>query len=136
MTITNFTMINILSVFNKFEDKKLPQKISYAITRNIMELNKDYDCYVKELNKILKRYENDFIKDKDGNPVTNDVGLPIVDEEVSDDYNSEITELLNIEITVNLYTIQIESFDYDDEKYDTLSAKDIMSLQSILCKKE
>ena len=135
MKLTNFSIVNTISALKDFEDKKLPQKISYAITRNLMILNKDYECYIKELNKIFDKYKDNFITDDDGNTMNYDSGLPMVDNTVSKDYKEEISSLLDIEVNVNIYTIPSDTFDYEDEneKYDALSAKDILKLQSILC---
>lgn len=138
MKLTNFSIVNIISTLKEFEDKKLPQKISYAITRNLMILEKDYNCYIKELNKIFEKYQNDFVKGEDGEIINDDTGLPIVDSDIADDYKNEISSLLNIELDVYIYTISLDCFDYEDEKgrYDALSAKDILKLQSILCTEE
>lgn len=133
MKVSNFNIVNMLSTLNEFEEKKLPQKISYAITRNIVLLNSDYDCYMKSLNKILKTYESEMVKDIDGNIIYGDNGLPIVNEKVSKEFNEEIVSLLNIELDIDIYHIQEDLFNYDDEKYDSLSAKDILRLQSVLC---
>ena len=76
-----------------------------------------------------------MVKDEDGNPKTNEVGIPILNsEDKTKEMNEEITELLEIEIDVNLFTIDEACFDYEDTngKYDSLSAKDILALQSIL----
>ena len=62
-------------------------------------------------------------------------GVPLVDSSISKEYENEISELLNIEIDIDPFYIEQNLFDYDDEnKYDALSAADILMLQSILCK--
>lgn len=133
MKITNGTLINMINVLNKCGQKKLPQKISYAITKNTINLSGDYECYSKSIQKIISDYKDYIIKDENGKQKVSDIGLPIVDDAHMADYISEINELLKIEIDVNLYTIDDSVFDYDDSKYDALTAREMLQLQTILC---
>ena len=136
--LTNFVIVNMINTLEKFTDKKLPQKISYAITRNIILLQKDYDCYLKSLNKLFSDYDDYIVRDENKNIMSNDVGIPIVDNKVTKEFNEEISNLLNIEIEIKLYYIPENVFDYEDNanRYDSLSATDIMILQSVLCNQE
>ena len=137
MKITNLTLIGIINTLEKFGEKKLPQKISYAITRNLMCLSKEYQVYEKQLNKIFAEYTDHIVKDEHGNMKLNSNGIPIVDDSVSNEFGSQISDLLNIEIQTDLFIIPFESFNYDDKGiYDAMSAQDIMLLKSILCNDE
>lgn len=134
MKITNYTMVNVLNALNNFGDKKLPQKISYAITKNIMIFRKEYECYEREFKKLLAKYDKDIEKDVDGNIVQNKDGIPVVNGEASKDFYNELNELLRIELDVNIYQIPSDVFDYEDsERYDAMSASEIIQLQSIMC---
>ena len=53
MKIKNLELIVIINILSSFNDKKLPQKISYAITRNYMILEKEYQYYDKEEQQLL-----------------------------------------------------------------------------------
>lgn len=135
MKIQNYALINILNVLGYFASYKLPQKISYAITRNTMILSKEYAVYDAELRKIFKQYDEYIIKDDEGNARLNQSGIPLVEPSVMEEFNNAIAELLNIEIEVELYPVDESVFEYDDdERYSALSANEIMELQSILCK--
>ncbi|MDE7425669.1 MAG: hypothetical protein K2N51_18570 [Lachnospiraceae bacterium] len=138
MKLTNFVVINMINTLEKFSEKKFPQKISYAITRNLILLKSDYDCYIKSLNKLFVDYNDHMVRDKNNNVMNNDMGIPIVDNDVEKEFNEEISNLLNIEIELELYHIPENVFDYEDNtnRYDSLSAVDIMSLQGILCNQE
>lgn len=138
MKLTNVSIINILNILDYYSDKKLPQKISYAITRNIIMLSKNYECYTKSLDKLLYNYDNYIVKDENKNIMRNDNGIPIVDNQVKDDFNKEVSDLLNIEIDVELYCIPEDTFNYEDndDRYDSLSATDIMNLRNVLCDEE
>lgn len=134
MKMTNYTMVNVLNTLNSFGDKKLPQKISYAITKNIMIFRKEYECYEREFKKLLAKYDKDIEKDVDGNMVQNKDGIPVVNGGASKDFYNELNELLGIELDVNIYQISPEVFDYEDsERYDAMSASEIIQLQSIMC---
>lgn len=134
MKIKNVDLVGILHVLEEYSNKRLPQKISFAITRNMINLGNDAECYSQTLNKIFEKYANYVVKDDDGNIRYNDQGIPLVDKNHVADYGKEIGELLNIEIDINLYKVDISVFDYEDtDKYDSLSAIDIIKLQSILC---
>lgn len=135
MKLTNFTVITMLNILDKFVKKKLPQKISYAITRNILLLQEDYHCYMKSLDKLFSDYDKYIVKDEKNHIMHNDMGIPIVENKVEKEFHQEIENLLNIEIEKDLYSISEESFDYEDttNRYDSLSAVDIMNLQAILC---
>ena len=135
MKCNNFDIISISNVLNTYADKKLPQKISYAITKNIMNISGDLDCYSRQLNKIIDSYK-EYQKKENGEPVMSPIGVPLVEDKYTDEYMGEISALLNIEVDVSLYTIDESEFDYDGERFDPLSASDIMKLAKILCYKE
>ena len=134
MKMSNYTMVNVLNTLNSFGNKKLPQKISYAITRNIMIFRKEYEFYEREFGKLLVKYDKDIEKDVDGNIVHNKDGVPVVNGEASKDFYNELNELLMIELDISIYQISPEVFDYEDsERYDAMSASEIIQLQSIIC---
>lgn len=136
MIIKNFDLVGIANTLNEFSGSKLPQKISFSILMNMNKLKSYVNAYQESLNKIIETYKDYILKDENGNQVLNG-GIPMVDDEHSEEYEKEVIDLLSIEIEIDLYTIDAKLFDYDDtNKYDVLSAQDIFRLQSILCKQE
>lgn len=136
MKITNMELVNMSNTIGKYIDKKLPQKISYAITKNYMKISTEYQVYDERLKTLFSSFEEHIKKDDKGNWKYHNNGVPIVDDEVADDFNKELSDLLNIVIDIDLYFIDESAFDYEDKDiYDALSAKDIIVLQSILCKR-
>lgn len=137
MEFKNIELLRINSILNQFADKKLPQRISFAITKNIMIIGNEIQCYNKEIEKIMKKYNEYFLKDDNGDVKYNRNGVPLVCDEHREDFLSELNELLNISVKVDLYNIEENVFDYDDVngRFDPMSAKDIVELQSIICKK-
>lgn len=94
----------------------------------------EIESYNKELKKILDNYKEYYVKDNKGEPqIDKTSGLPVIMPEHSNDFMQEIMELLEIEIDVKPYFIDESLFDYDDEKYDAMSAIDIINLQTVLC---
>lgn len=134
MKITNSDIVKMINILAKYKCLKLPQRISYAITRDMMILDKEYQYYAESLNTILESYKGSFVLNKKGNVTVDKTGVPVVKEESEKAYKSEINELLNIQVEIELYSISEDCFNYDDsEKYDSLSADDIILLQSIIC---
>lgn len=130
MKVNNFTLVNMMNNLKRFGEKKLPQKISYAIMKNIYIINKDIEIYEKSLQKIIDSYKEYFVKDE-----ILENGLPKVDDEHMEDYITEINELLAFEVDIDLYYIDEDVFDYEDsDRYDSISAADLIQLRMIICK--
>ena len=130
MKVNNFTLVNMMNNLKRFGEKKLPQKISYAIMKNIYIINKDIEIYEKSLQKIIDSYKDYFVKDE-----ILENGLPKVDDEHMEDYITEINELLAFKVDIDLYYIDEDVFDYEDsDRYDSISAADLIQLRMILCK--
>lgn len=136
MKYKNSMIVNNLNILGVFVEKRLPQRISYAITRNLMLLQKEYQCYETEMKKLQEKYA-DSIMYTDNKEVTRDnYGVPILkNAEDQKNYNKDLFELLNIEVEIPLFFISNEEFNYNDDtgRYDPMSASDIMALQSVLC---
>lgn len=136
MKVKNCTLVDMINILDNCAEKRLPQKISYAITRNLILLQKDYNCYIKSLNKLFIDYDKYMVRDENKNIINNDRGIPMVESSVEEEFNEEISTLLNIEVEIEpLYYIPENVFDYEDNvnRYDSLSAIDIMNLQAVLC---
>ena len=136
MIYRNINIIAALNVLNSFVDKKLPQKISYAITRNIMIFSKEYQCYEAEVKKLETKYQDFFTYSDKKNISRNNQGILILaNDQEQTLYNKELFELLNIEIDVPVYCISVDEFNYNDNigRYDIMTASDIINLQNILC---
>ena len=133
--ITNAILISFIKILDGVSKKKMPQKISYAITKNIINLSKEYECYETELNKIFDEYSEYFILDDNGNKTLDTNGVPVVKDEMKKDYYASLNNLLNLDIEVSIYTIDDKYFDYDDSdnRYDILSPIEMIQLQNIIC---
>ena len=135
-TYTNRDIIAILNTLNQYQNSKLPQKISYAITKNTMVYSKEYECYEKELTKLKETYDEYIVKNDKGEIEIGNFGIPkFKDTSVEKEFITKLNELLSIEVEVNAYHINEECFNYDDtnNKYDSLSPSEMLYLQRVLC---
>lgn len=136
MKIKNTEVISMLNNLSKYKDTKLPQKISYAITKNNIILSKEYEYYESEINKIKELYSTHMFKDKNGEIEMYSNGIPRLDDDTLEkEMIHRINELLLIENDIDMHIIDEDCFNYDDcnGKYDVLSPIEIMNLQRILC---
>lgn len=132
--ITNLELINILSTLKQFEEKKFPQKLSFAILRVMTILKENYSIYGESVNRILKEYKNYFQYDDKGEIKQDPTGLPVVLEYKRESFKTEINELLSVDFEIEIPTVDSGIFDYEDsDKYDSLSPKEMMILSAILC---
>ena len=136
MKIKNTEVISMLNNLSKYKDTKLPQKISYAITKNNIILSKEYEYYESEIKKIKELYSTHMLKDKNGEIEMYSNGIPRLDDDTLEkEMIHRINELLLIENDIDMHIIDEDCFNYDDcnGKYDVLSPIEIMNLQRILC---
>ena len=137
MKITNFDLIQINNFFEQCGGKKLPQKINFAIMKNMAIIKPDVELYQQALQGLFKTYDEDIIKKEDGTPETDEQGIPKLKEEKQEEFNKELIDLLNMQIDINFYIVDDEIFNYDDgDKYDPLSAQEIFNLQRIICEEK
>lgn len=135
MKMKNQKVINTINLLDSFSEKKLPQKISYAIIKNILLLKNEYNIINTGLEKIFNQYKDYFIVNDNNELIRNRNGIPTLsDENKKEEMYTQLSELLNIEIEIPIYTISLDYFNYDDNNiYDVLTPQDIMTLSSILC---
>lgn len=138
MKYKNIEIVNIVNFLNSISEKKLPQKISYAIMRNTSNFQKECNYYEQALKKILESYKDFFVKKFDDELVMTSSGVPLVDDKHMEEYTEEIQELLNIEVEIQIYKIDSKDFDYEDPngKYDVLTVKELLQLTNLFCKED
>lgn len=138
MKYKNIEVVSIVNFLNSISEKKLPQKISYAIMRNTSNFQKECNYYEQALKKILEGYKDFFVKKSDDELVMTSIGVPLVDDKHMEEYREEIQELLNIEVEIQIYKIDSKDFDYEDPngKYDVLTVKELLQLTNLFCKED
>lgn len=138
MKYKNIEVVSIVNFLNSISEKKLPQKISYAIMRNTSNFQKECNYYEQALKKILEGYKDFFVKKSDNELVMTSIGVPLVDNKHMKEYTEEIQELLDIEVEIQIYKIDSKDFDYEDSngKYDVLTVKELLQLTNLFCKED
>ncbi len=101
MKLTNKKILNDAAFLSELSKKQgLPIKVSYAIAKNIKAIENELNIYNSERQKLLDKY---CVKDKEGkNKIDENNQLKISDENLSD-WNKSITELLDIEINIDIH---------------------------------
>lgn len=137
MKITNFDLIQINNILDGSGKKKLPQRINFAIIKNLKNIKEDLDTYQEALKALFDSYDDWMVKNEDGSFKFDAQGVPEVEESHRQDFQAELLDLLNLQIDVNLYQLDEDVFNYEDsDRYDALSAQEIIALQRIICKEE
>ncbi|MDU7031911.1 MAG: hypothetical protein E6357_30085 [Clostridiales bacterium] len=114
-----------LSGLLNLKDKTFPREMSYAISRNIENLTKEYERIGKERIDICELYAK---KDKDGNAITettvkkNQYGQEVketnyVFESPEDERmcTKDYQEVLETETDISIFTITLEMFEKCEE---------------------
>ena len=91
--------INQLSAFTK---EKLPVKLSFAVAKNLNKLREHYKDYEEERNKLLDLYN---VKDNKKEPAYKATGNIEIAKESVTDWNKDATELLEIEVEVEVHEV-------------------------------
>ena len=123
--IKNRDMVEFINFANgEFAKKKLPVRLSYAITRNLDLLDNAVKTFSKEREKILE-----------------DVGdIPEGEEgkEKRDQAAAKIGELLDVEFEAQIHTMSIDQIEIvdSDGKYDPLTPADVYRLSMLIEEKE
>ena len=131
----NIEIINAIKILENYLNAKLPQKISYAISRNYKYLADEYKVYQESVAKLIKSYDSYIEKDEKGNyKYHENSGFPLMQADKEGEFKEELAELLSIDVDVKTYKIDPEIFDYDDAgRYQVLTVNDITALMNILC---
>lgn len=95
-------VINLNAIIAKKE--KYPVKFSYALTKNLKDLEPLSKAYEEERNKLLDQYN---VKDKDGDPAYLKAGKIEIAEEYQDAWEKEMQELLDIEVEFSPHKISM-----------------------------
>ena len=108
MKLSNEKIVNIINSIGGLSTKQLPVKASYAISKNILKLEKEIKTYNSEREKLLDKYAE---KDDEGKRVVNDTGNIIIDKQYVEKWNKDIRELLDIEIEIDVHKFNISVLD-------------------------
>ncbi len=108
MKLSNERLVNSVGVLSKLTNLELPIKLSYAFSKNIAKIDTELKAYNMEREKLLNKYGE---KDEEGKLKLSEKGeVNILDME---NFNKEITELLQCEGEIDIHLIDLESINTD-----------------------
>lgn len=134
LQVTNFELVQIANLIKELENKRFPQKLSYAIMKSIINISKEVEIYTKQLNAIIEAYkeEGKLVLDNKGEIVFENNGIPKVKTEFVEEFAKELDELLNFKVTVEVSSFSEEMFDYEEEnRYDVLTPSEMIVLMTL-----
>lgn len=114
----------LMSVTDSLMQKKLPMKLTLPLTDNIRQISAAMSDWRECYTTLLKRYA------REGENGSYEV-LP----EFAEEYADEVESLMNYELkdsTINLSKIPRSLLDYDDARFDPLTAKELLSIQFMI----
>lgn len=123
MKLTNRKIVNTVNSIGIVSNRSLPIKASYAISKNLLKLEKEVEAYNLEREKLLNKYAE---KDEAGQRKVNENGNVPIKKEHIEDWNREITELLDIEVEINIHKFDLAVLDNIEISPQELMAIDFM----------
>lgn len=123
MKLTNRKIVNTINSIGTVSNRSLPIKASYAISKNLLKLEKEAEIYNLEREKLLDKYSE---KDEAGQRAVDKNGNVIIKKEHIEDWNREITELLDIEVEIDIHKFDLAVLDHVEISPQELMAIDFM----------
>ena len=120
-------MMESLNTLNK---KELPFSTSFKIAKAVKLLSTDYETAVGKRKEIINKYG---AKDEKGELKIENNGtiLPMPDKQ--EEWNTELKELFDVEVEVDLKPIKLSEFEFKDEnRQTTVEPKDLVPLIDLL----
>lgn len=127
MKFTLKELVDKYQVFGDIAAKKLPVKLSYAISKNMMALEKEAKIIDDNRIKLAQTYSE---KNEDGTPKVVNNSYVVSDIE---SFNKELNEYYKTDVDVEICKVSSNELDkLDDPRYDVLSPAEITALQFML----
>ena len=105
LKLTNEKIVDSISVLSELNNAKLPVKISYAISKNINKIEKEFKIYNSEKYKLINKYGE---KNRQGKLKVNESGNVNIKKEYTKKWNKDFKELLEIEIEIEIHMIKLD----------------------------
>lgn len=123
--ITNY---NKMSEVAK-KDKLFQPKLNYALAKNILTMEQEVKIYTQNRNDIIRKFA---LIGEDGNPVVKKEKYVFETNEKQNQFIEAMEELDGNEIIIDIRKVPYEVVETVDEKYDQLTAADLMALDSMV----
>lgn len=121
MKMKNSEIVAFLNTCAGLREKRLPVRLAYAIKKNMAAVQEAATAYMEEREELIARYAK---KDKKGEYLVKDSCYAF---ENKDEFEKDMSELLNIETEVEIHTVSISVVEKCDEdpKYDSLTMAEL-----------
>lgn len=117
-------------VFVAISSKKLPIKLSYAISKNLSVLEKEANLIDDNRIKLAEAYAE---KNPDGTPIIDKNKCYVINEAALPSLNKEIAEYYRTVTSIDICKANIKELDkLEDSRYDALSPAEISALDFML----
>lgn len=117
-------------VFVAISSKKLPIKLSYAISKNLSVLEKEANLIDDNRIKLAEAYAE---KNPDGTPIIDENKRYVINEAALPSLNKEIAEYYRTVTSIDICKANIKELDkLEDSRYDALSPAEILALDFML----
>lgn len=117
-------------VFVAISSKKLPIKLSYAISKNLSVLEKEANLIDDNRIKLAEAYAE---KNPDGTPIIDENKCYVINEAALPSLNKEIAEYYRTVTSIDICKANIKELDkLEDSRYDALSPAEISALDFML----
>lgn len=117
-------------VFVAISSKKLPIKLSYAISKNLSVLEKEENLIDNNRIKLAEAYAE---KNPDGTPIIDKNKCYVINEAALPSLNKEIAEYYRTVTSIDICKANVKELDkLEDSRYDALSPAEISALDFML----
>lgn len=117
-------------VFVVISSKKLPIKLSYAISKNLSVLEKEANLIDDNRIKLAEAYAE---KNPDGTPIIDKNKCYVINEATLPSLNKEIAEYYRTITSIDICKANIKELDkLEESRYDALSPAEISALDFML----
>lgn len=123
MKIKNKEVIARLNQLNRFTADKLPVKLTYAIARNLRKLSDANEDFSTARNQLLDKYN---VKAENGQPAYKTTGNIEIAEDCKKGWEKDIEELLDIEVEIDIHTVDYSAIEALDLSVENVLAIDFM----------
>jgi len=108
--------------------KKLPYKLAYGISKNLMKLDPEVKLIEEHRISMLDTYAK---KDAEGKPITEGASYDLGENEET--FRKEFTEFLETETEVDIHMVPYTSLEKLDEAgFDTLTPAELIALDFMI----
>ena len=108
MKISYEQLLTKTNALNAMSNKELPVKVSYAIAKNVLNIQKELELYDSQRQKLINKYS---VKDESGSPVIDIDNNIQIEETNMSDWRRDISELLQIENEIDIIKFNISDLD-------------------------